>query len=301
MAEPGAEKHITSLLDSAFQQAGAEWAEALGAPVGATVGDAKPLSPEDLQRTHQGECLLVTGSLSGAAEGTVAFLLKRDAAARLAELAERADADGAGGGKGGALSEGDIAAVAFALARVGAAATAVWQQGSAHPVQWPAEATELTPALVDVGEGIEPVAEALGGEAVCWHVHLDEPANVDLLVLVPTRAVEALAQASGGEDRTSTPGVLSTLGSGLMRVLPVELPVRVEVGRRTLTVRELLELMPGRVLDLEKSCDGPLELFVGQKLVACGDAMLVDSRLGFRVGELARSDAGAHRRRKLVR
>ena len=77
--------------------------------------------------------------------------------------------------------------------------------------------------------------------------------------------------------------------------------MRVVLATRMLTVREVLQLVPGRVLGLERRRDQRLELYAGSKLVARGDAMLVDDRLGFRVAELASGSARADRPRKLVR
>ena len=128
-------------------------------------------------------------------------------------------------------------------------------------------------------------------------VSLGEPPRVALLVAVAGSVAQALAPALGAKAPAQPSDQCRELG----RVLSVELPVRVVVARRAMTVRDLLHLAPGRVVDLEVPCGAPLELYAGSKLMARGEAMLVGDRFGFRVGELARPGAATGRPPKLVR
>lgn len=81
-------------------------------------------------------------------------------------------------------------------------------------------------------------------------------------------------------DSTAVPWeVLATL----------ELPVHVELGRVEVTVQELLELMPGSVLELDKAVGEPVEVYVAGKLIARGEVVVVlGERLGVRITELVK-------------
>jgi flagellar motor switch protein FliM len=64
-----------------------------------------------------------------------------------------------------------------------------------------------------------------------------------------------------------------------------ELPVEVtcELGRITLTGREVLELRPGAVLPVGRPLSGPIDLTVGGRVVARGELVDVDGEIGVRV------------------
>jgi flagellar motor switch protein FliN/FliY len=303
MAEHDVGSLLAATVETMFQRAGAELAEALGCPVTAKVERGKRLFASDLERLCGARGLAVAGSLSGQAEGTVAFVLRRDQALLLAREAEQAGAQ-APEGAGAALSEADVAAVAFALARLGAAASALWKDELGHEVAWPAEPAELTAQPFDPaaeGGGLDQVVGA--EELAAWTVRLGEPIGVVLYLALATGTAEALASLLDPEAGWAPPSADQRGGSvaeGLARLLPVELPVRVVVARRRIALRELLQLVPGRVLDLDRRCGEPLELYAGGKLVARGDAMMVDECMGFRVAQLV-PDGATVRPAKLVR
>jgi type III secretion system YscQ/HrcQ family protein len=66
----------------------------------------------------------------------------------------------------------------------------------------------------------------------------------------------------------------------------LELEVVVELGRARLSGAQLLELSPGDVVALERPLDAPLELRVGDKLVARGELCSVEGETGIRLLEL---------------
>jgi flagellar motor switch protein FliN/FliY len=298
MAEHEVGLILKDTFDAVFRRAGAELAEALGSPASAAVEAGKLLCDKELQRLSVRPWLLLSGALGGAVAGQVVFAVELSHAARLARQAAQ---DAAEAEEGPSLSEEDVAAVAFALARVGAAAKRVWSEELGHEVRWPAEPTDLSAERAEAGQGGDALQAAVGGlEAASWVVHLGEPAGVDLLVALPASVAASLARLLDPEAHWADPAAAEMRRSGLLRLLPVELPVRVVVARRSLTLRELLQLVPGRVLDLEKRCDQPLELYAASKLVARGDAMLVEERFGFRVIELVEGRSTADRPRKVI-
>ena len=74
----------------------------------------------------------------------------------------------------------------------------------------------------------------------------------------------------------------------LVRELPVE--VVCELGRVTMSARDLLELRPGAVIPVGRPLAGPVDLTVGGRVVACGELVDVEGELGVRVTSLAGGD-----------
>ena len=69
-------------------------------------------------------------------------------------------------------------------------------------------------------------------------------------------------------------------------ILSVPVQVSVRLGRRRLRISELLRLGPGDVIDLERIVGEPVDLFVNDRLVARGELVVVDGRLGLTIVEL---------------
>lgn len=70
--------------------------------------------------------------------------------------------------------------------------------------------------------------------------------------------------------------------------IPIELTV--EVGRRSMTMGELVEVMPGTVVELDRPAGDNLDIYANGKLVARGEAVLVGERYGIRVMEVVGED-----------
>lgn len=70
-------------------------------------------------------------------------------------------------------------------------------------------------------------------------------------------------------------------------ILDVPLQVQVVLGRTSMMVQDLIHLMEGSILELDKLAGEPVELFVHDRLVAYGEVIVVDERFGVKVLELA--------------
>jgi flagellar motor switch protein FliN/FliY len=75
-------------------------------------------------------------------------------------------------------------------------------------------------------------------------------------------------------------------GSRLDAVLEVDLPLVVRFGRAVMPLRALADLGPGSVIDMGRSPDEPVELLVGDRLVARGEVVIVGGNYGVRITEL---------------
>ena len=73
---------------------------------------------------------------------------------------------------------------------------------------------------------------------------------------------------------------------GIEMLHGVDMEVTVELGRARLTVRELLALTPGNVLELDRAAGSPADLLVNGRLIARGEVVVVDEDFGLRVTEI---------------
>lgn len=69
-------------------------------------------------------------------------------------------------------------------------------------------------------------------------------------------------------------------------ILDIPLRVTVELGRTKMLVRDLLQLGQGSVIELSKLAGEPMEILVNDKLVAKGEAVVVNEKFGVRLTDI---------------
>lgn len=141
-----------------------------------------------------------------------------------------------------------------------------------------------------------------------FELTVDEKALTGNLFL-PAPLVEQLPDAPAAKPAAATPaakaediGVSSATfpdfgreqlnqdGSGNFDLLAeVELNVTVELGRRKIPLSEVLKLTTGSVIELEKLVGEPLEIFANGRLIAEGEAVVIEEQFGIRITNLASS------------
>lgn len=72
----------------------------------------------------------------------------------------------------------------------------------------------------------------------------------------------------------------------------VDMEVTVEIGRTRMTVREILGLSPGAVLELDRAAGSPADLLVNGRLIARGEVVVIDEDFGLRVTEIVTDTPG---------
>lgn len=69
-------------------------------------------------------------------------------------------------------------------------------------------------------------------------------------------------------------------------ILDVAVTLSLEVGRVQLTVRDLLQLAPGAIVELDRLASEPLDVFVNGVRIARGELVVVDDKFGIRLTEV---------------
>jgi len=72
----------------------------------------------------------------------------------------------------------------------------------------------------------------------------------------------------------------------LEMLLDVPLDLSVELGRSRMTIQDLLGLAPGAVVELDKVAGEPLDILVNNRLVARGEAVVVNDKFGIRITDI---------------
>ncbi|MCX7978857.1 MAG: flagellar motor switch protein FliN, partial [Bdellovibrionaceae bacterium] len=92
---------------------------------------------------------------------------------------------------------------------------------------------------------------------------------------------------SGGGASTSSGGASSgNRDRNLNLILDIPLRVTVELGRTKMPVSELLNLTQGSVIELNKLAGEPMEVLVNDKLIARGEAVVVNEKFGVRLTDI---------------
>lgn len=97
-------------------------------------------------------------------------------------------------------------------------------------------------------------------------------------------SVETAPGASVTDDLRAEPAAPS---GNFDLLLEIALDATLRFGSRALELRELLELGPGDVVELDRHLTDPVDLIVGDKIVARGEVVLVNGNFGLRVTEVA--------------
>lgn len=79
-------------------------------------------------------------------------------------------------------------------------------------------------------------------------------------------------------------------------ILDVPVTMAMEVGRTRISIRNLLQLNQGSVVELERAAGEPLDVFVNGTLVAHGEVVVVNEKFGIRLTDVI---SPAERVRKL--
>jgi len=151
-----------------------------------------------------------------------------------------------------------------------------------------AAARVFGPVVLDPGVVMEP------GVALSALAAKDDAVVVPLVEGEDVRAVLALALSPWPAEETGQIDVAAPRESmspammrgGLDMLHDVEMEVSAELGRTRMSVRELLSLNPGAIVELDRAAGSPADLLVNGRLIARGEVVVVDENFGIRITEI---------------
>ena len=75
-------------------------------------------------------------------------------------------------------------------------------------------------------------------------------------------------------------------GRRLDLLMDVPLEITVELGRSKMSIQDLLALGPGSVIELDKLAGEPLDILINDRLIARGEAVVVNDKFGIRITDI---------------
>ena len=148
-----------------------------------------------------------------------------------------------------------------------------------------AAARTFGPVVLDPGQLMEP------GVALSAIAAKEGAVAVPLLDGGDIRAVIALTLTPWPEE--GAPSGVARRGEGaapprggLDMLHDVEMEVSAELGRTRMSVRELLSLTPGAIVEIDRAAGSPADLLVNGRLIARGEVVVVDENFGIRITEI---------------
>jgi len=81
-----------------------------------------------------------------------------------------------------------------------------------------------------------------------------------------------------------------TIISGLEAVYDIPVRLSAVLGRSTMQVSQLLKLGRGAVIELDRKVGEAIDIYVNDRLVARGEVVVLDERLGITMTEIIKSD-----------
>ena len=125
----------------------------------------------------------------------------------------------------------------------------------------------------------------------CDNVEISTPdskSDIKLSELEPETPTAFEPKVPNEEDRVPA-NVLTELGA------VYEIPVQISavLGRATMKVSQLLKLGRGAVVELDRKVGEAIDIYVNNRLVARGEVVIVEDRLGITMTEIIKSENSA--------
>lgn len=148
--------------------------------------------------------------------------------------------------------------------------------------------------MADENEGTSPEEQALADE---WAAALaeagDDAGQADIDALMAQGRGGAAAPAAprmAMEEFGSAPkpgnGPVALEGPNLDVILDIPVSISMEVGSTEISIRNLLQLNQGSVVELDRLAGEPLDVLVNGTLIAHGEVVVVNEKFGIRLTDV---------------
>lgn len=104
-------------------------------------------------------------------------------------------------------------------------------------------------------------------------------------IVSSTESPHAASDASGSAENIVAVNADSELGLGLLE--DIELDATLQFGSRDMFLRDVLELGPGDVIELDRHVSEPVDLVVGDRIVARGEVVVANGNFALRITQVA--------------
>lgn len=155
---------------------------------------------------------------------------------------------------------------------------ALTAEPAAEPEPAPAPAAPAAPAAM-------PVSAPAPASAMAAPVMASAPAAGYGMAMQPHVAANVPVQSAQFTPLNTQPVQVNDANIGL--ILDVPLSVTVELGRTKKSIKDILELTNGSIVELDKLAGEPVDIQVNGKFLAKGEVVVIDENFGVRITEIA--------------
>jgi flagellar motor switch protein FliN len=239
--------------------------EALGAPWSVSIGANE--TPSD-----EGASIFFRVSASGALRGSATLQLRSGDTLLLAQklLAESPD-------PAGELNSPRQQAVEDLLRKMTGLAAAEFTRQFGKVV--------LQLERVEAPAAAGTVVIVVASEASTGSLSIKLQVDAEMLASVPPEQPEA--DATNATTAAPVASAPVSADNNLDLLLGVNLNLTLRFGQRTLTLREIMDLSSGSIIELDRQVQEPADLLLGNKLIAKGEVVIVDGNYGLRITEVS--------------
>lgn len=147
---------------------------------------------------------------------------------------------------------------------------------------------------------LHSIANGYSGEATAPEDDIDGARDFGSSAKAP-KVLDAPAEFGGGMDMDSfdmmgmgggqrSPEIPDVDTQNLGLILDIFVEIKVELGRTQRKIREVLELGPGSVVELDQLAGEPIDILVNDKLFAKGEVVVIDENFGVRITDILTID-----------
>lgn len=97
---------------------------------------------------------------------------------------------------------------------------------------------------------------------------------------------DALAEAEAAHSETVTSSASKPAMNDLDLIMDIPVKLSVELGRTKITIKQLLELAQGSVVELDGLAGEPMDILINGYLIAQGEVVVLDDKYGIRITEI---------------
>ena len=163
----------------------------------------------------------------------------------------------------------------------------------------------VTPAIAALGEvlglgapdevvAVDPQAVAAERSPASFSCALVDDGTHHVTVVVTPPEPDAL----DAPDPVAFEPIVGSPGGGARSSLDVlhevQMGVTVELGRTRMPLRDILSLVPGSVIELDRPASAPVDVLVNGTLIARGEVVVIDEEFGIRITEVLGHEPPTH-------
>jgi flagellar motor switch/type III secretory pathway protein FliN len=177
-----------------------------------------------------------------------------------------------------------------------------WVEDLAAAIGRSEPAADATAAPIEIAQGeslatltlVWPVANADAAFNAATSAASSAPATQPIaepIAETPPLALAATPEVEKSQSKVlrwkqPAPRDLRDLPPNVLSALRVTVPVSVNLAGKKIKLEEVIDLGPGSIITFDKACDAPLEVSIGGRPVATGEAVKVGERFGVRVQKM---------------